>query len=244
MLNIAVCDDNVRFAKQLEQKLHELCMVRVPERIECRIIPAFTCGRDVLAYAEQHVITVLFLDIDMPGMSGFALASELAGKSPDTVIVFVSAYDEFVYSSFEYAPFRFLRKTHLDEELPGTLDKVIEKCMLDHESMPFETVDGEILLRLRDISCIEGEKNYYVVRTVSGKDYRCRGTVASVEDGLSEYDFFRVHAAYIVNLEHIQSIHDGGLLHMKNGVRIPISRRKIVAFKQAYMQYTRRRFAR
>lgn len=244
MLHIAVCDDNAPFGQQMAQRLRALCATRLPERIECCVVPPFTRGEDVLAYAEQHTVSVLFLDIDMPGMSGFDLAARLARISSDTVIVFVSAYDEFVYSSFAYAPFRFLRKTHLDEELSDTFDKVIEKCMSDHETKAFETVEGEILLRLRDIICFEGEKNYYVIKTVSGREYRCRGTVASVEQGVCGYDFFRVHAAFIVNLEHIQSIHDQGMLHMTNGVRVPLSRRNIAVFKQAYMQFTRRRIAR
>ena len=244
MLHIAVCDDNAPFGLQMAQRLRELCATRLPERIECCVVPPFTCGRDVLSYVDRHTVNVLFLDIDMPEMSGFVLAGELSRISPDTVIVFVSAYDEFVYSSFAYAPFRFLRKTHLDQELPDTFDKVIEKCMSDRETKAFETVDGEILLRLCDIICFEGEKNYYVIKTVSGREYRCRGTIASVEQGVCGYDFFRVHAAFIVNLEHIQSIHDQGMLHMTNGVRVPLSRRKIAVFKQAYMQFTRRRIAR
>ena len=244
MLTIAVCDDNLRFANQLADSLRELCATRLPERIDCRLAPVFTRGADVLAYAAENTINVLFLDIDMPGMDGFALASALRESSPDTVIVFVSAYDEFVYSSFEYAPFRFLRKTHLAEELAVTFDKVVEKCMLDSESMEFETVDGRLMLRLRDIICFEGEKNYFVIKTTSGKGYRCRGTLSALEHSLDGYDFFRVHAAFIVNMAHIQSIHDGGDVHMQNGIRVFISRRKIPAFKQAYMQFTRRRFVR
>ena len=244
MLTIAVCDDNPRFAHQLAAKLRELCALQLPDRIDCGIAPAFGSGEDVLRYLQDHIINILFLDIDMPEINGFSLASSLRERYPDTIIIFVSAYDDFVYSSFEYAPFRFLRKSHLEEELPITFQKVIEKYMYDSEVMSFDTTDGEVLLRLRDIMYFEGEKNYYAIKMLSNTTYRCRGTMASIEERLKPYDFFRVHSAFIVNEEHIQSIHDKGDLTMKNGVTITVSRRKMAAFKEAYMQFTRRRFAR
>lgn len=243
MLTIAVCDDNPQFAHLLVKRIRELCVYHLPDRIDCQIAPAFGSGEDVLRYLQHNVINVMFLDIDMPQINGFRLASELQIRSPDTIIIFVSAYDDFVYSSFEYAPFRFLRKSHLEEELPITFKKVIEKCISDEESLIFETIDGDTLLRLRDILYFEGEKNYYVIKMVSGKTYRCRGTMTSVEDRIKPYDFFRVHSAFIVNEEHIDNIHEDGYLVMKNGALINISRRKLVAFKDSYMQFTRRRFA-
>lgn len=242
MLTIAVCDDNPQFAHQLTTKLRRLCALQLPDRIDCRITPTFGSGEDVLHYAQEHPIKILFLDIDMPQMNGFCLAAELKKVSPDTIIIFVSAYEDFVYSSFEYAPFRFLRKSHLEEELPITFEKVIEKCIFDNETMIFETTEGEIILKLQDIMYFEGEKNYYTIKMFSEKTYRCRGTMSSVEERISKYDFFRVHSAFIVNEEHIQSIHNEGYLKMKNGVVINISRRKMQTFRESYMQFTRRRF--
>ena len=67
--------------------------------------------------------------------------------------------------------------------------------------------------------------------------------MTSIEERIKQYDFFRVHSAFIVNEEHIENIHEEGYLSMKNGVLINISRRKLVAFKESYMQFTRRRFA-
>ena len=116
-------------------------------------------------------------------------------------------------------------------------------CIFDNETMIFETTEGEMMLKLQDIMYFEGEKNYYTIKMFSDKTYRCRGTMSSVEERISKYDFFRVHSAFIINEEHIQSIHNEGYLKMKNGVVINISRRKMQAFRESYMQFTRRRFA-
>ena len=256
MLTIAVCDDNPQFAHQLTARLRELCAHILPERVECRITAAFSSGEEVLRYLRQSSgeevlrylrqssIHILFLDIDMPGMGGFELASDLRSRAPDTVIIFVSAYDDFVYSSFEYAPFRFLRKSHLEEELPVTLQKVVEKCMMDSETVTVHTLDGELTLRVRDILYLEGEGNYYTVRTSDGEAFRCRSTLSAAEELVAGYDFFRIHQGYLVNLEHIRAVGDDGALRMDNGATLYVSRRKLTAFREAYMQFTRRRLTR
>lgn len=243
MLTIAVCDDNPQFSKLLVTKLRQLCAYTLPERILCRVEHPFGSANEVLHYLSVRSINILFLDIDMPEISGFELAQTIKERCPETIIIFVSAYDNFVYSSFEYSPFRFLRKSHLEEELTVTFQKVIEKCILDDETLTFQTTEGEVILRLRDILYIEGDKNYFVIHSIT-TDYRCRGTMATAEKMTAPYDFFRIHSAFIINLEQVDCIDNMGFVRMKDGRALGISRRKIAAFRDAYMQFTRRRFAR
>lgn len=241
MLTFAICDDNPFFASLLSQKIHQLCAYTLPERIDCHIAPTFGSGKDVLEYLETSSINVLFLDIDMPGINGFELAEQLCKSHPDIVIIFVSSYEDFVYSSFEYCPFRFLRKSHLEQELPITFQKVIEKCIADNEIISFNTTYGEQILRLKDIVYIEGDKNYFIVYTTSRKTYRCRGTISGVEQATQKYNFFRIHAAYVINEEHIENFNNDGYVIMKDGKQIDISRRRMAAFKESYMRFIRRR---
>ena len=243
MLIVAVCDDNLTFAKMLASKLTRLCAVQIPERVDVQSVQIFTSASDVLRFMNQQTINVLFLDIDMPVMNGFKLAETLGKTDPDTIIIFVSAYEEFVYSSFEYCPFRFLRKTHLDQELPATFQKVIEKYLSAHEIVTVSSTDGEQILRTQDILYIEGQKNYFCLYTTANKSYRCRGTMDFAEDLIRNFDFFRIHAAYIVNEEHIDSVDNSGYVKMKNGKIIYISKRRFSAFKDSYMQFLRRRFS-
>ena len=118
MLTIAICDDNPQFAKILAKKINSLCAHNLPERVDCQIAPIFGSAENVLQFLQTQAIHILFLDIDMPKINGFKLAEYLCKHYPETIIIFVSSYEEFVYSSFEYCPFRFLRKSHLEQELP------------------------------------------------------------------------------------------------------------------------------
>lgn len=243
MITIAVCDDNVQFAQLLRQHLQRLCAY-APGRLDLKVAPVFTSAKQVLDYLQESTIDVLFLDIDMPGTNGFELAKMLCEVYPDTVIIFVSSYEEFVYSSFEYCPFRFLRKAHLTQELDATFQKVIERCTINNETLLFETTEGEVLLRVADIMFFESQRNYFYIYVTSGKIYKCRGTIKHVEQLTKGYDFFKIHASYVVNLSHIDTTQKGEHLIMKNGKFLSISKKRASAFKDTYMQFIRRRISR
>lgn len=243
MFTIAVCDDNKPFADLLTDRLRTLCAYHLAEQIPCHVLTPFYAADEVLSYVEGHSVQVLFLDIDMPKFSGFELAKELERRSGETVIVFVSSYDQLVYDSFEYSPFRFLRKNHLDEELAPTFRKVIEKYLYDRETIQVQTIDGEVVLRIADVVSIESDKNYFLVHTV-GNTYRCRGTMQEAERQTAPYDFVRIHSAMIVNLAQIDTVGSDGMIRLRDGSIAYVSRRKLPTFRDAYLKYTRRRFIR
>lgn len=243
MFTIAVCDDNRQYADLLVEKLRELCARYLNEQILCRVESPFYSAKDVLSYLTGHSIQVLFLDIDMPGKSGFELAKELSRRFPETVILFVSAYDQFVYSSFEYSPFRFLRKKHLSEELEPAFQKVMDKCLYEREKMSFLTTEGEITLRVSEIVSIESDKNYILLHTTDST-YRYRGTIGEAEEKTAPFDFVRISSGMIVQMSQIDSANNEGEIRLRNGMTVYASRRKLPAFRQAYLNYTRRRFVR
>ena len=241
MLTIAVCDDNLQFARRLVEKIRVMCATLLPERIICQVVAEFTTAEAVLAYLKNNDISILFLDIEIPKCNGFELAAQINIAYPDVIIIFVSAYDNFVYDSFSYSPFRFLRKSHLETELPEAFEKVIEKCIYNLDTMDFITTDGQATIRIKDILYIEGVKNYYIVHC-KNKDYKCRGTITSIEENTKKYNFFRIHAAYVVNMDNIEKTLNGCTIVMKNGDQLNISQRRYIDFKNSYMKFTRGRF--
>ena len=242
MITIGVCDDNIQFARLLVKSLRTLCATELPERIDCQIAVEFSSCDDVLRYLEHNTINILFLDINMPTKTGFDLAEKLNQLYPDIIIIFVSAHDNFVYSSFEYSPFRFLRKTHLDKELPGAFKKAVESCMVKEENLTFPSVDGDVSVRTKDILYFEGQRNYYLIHCAS-TTYRCRGTISQVEELTQNLDFYRMHAAFIVNIANIEKVVGSHSVQMKDGSTISVSQRRFSSFREAYMKFTRKRFS-
>ena len=241
MITFAICDDDAAFANSLWKNVYMLCAKEFPGDIECTVLPAFISAQSVIDYLKHNPINVIFLDIDMPDMNGFQLAEYLVKNYPDILIIFVSLYEDFVYSSFEYSPFRFIRKARLREELRPAFHKVVEKCLFSGHAFNFDTIDGEQVLLLKDVTYIEGNKNYYVIHLSSKKSYKCRGTLTSAEERLTPYHFIRIHTSYIVNLEQVSEVQNKQAV-LKDGSEIPISRRKSTNFEKDYLQLIRRSF--
>lgn len=242
MMTIAVCDNDIIFADNLAAELTKLKDKKLPSRIPCEIVPAFYSAEQVLNYicTESKHISVLFLDIDMPECSGFELAEKLSKLCPDIIIVFVSAYENFVYSSFDYSPFRFLRKTYISSELPNTFDRLIEKYIYSLESIDIQTVSGGKSIPIKEIVYFESKGNYFNVCCLHNT-YRCRGTIKDAERMIKDYDFYRIHAAFVANMQNIESFNKNQAVLMKNGVLLYISQKRMKDFKKVYSDYIRRK---
>lgn len=241
MLNIVLCDDNSQFLCLLKKVVERECSKIVPKGEEYSVGPAFGRGKDVLTYIKDHPIDVLLLDIDMPDLSGFELAKVLCKEYQKTKIIFVSAYDNFVYSSFEYYPFGYLRKDHIAEELPTILNRIVEKMHESKRQIQLTTSMGVKQVDVNAVTYIESNRNYCSVNLIHGKQYICRGTLTSFETRVSDYDFFRIHSAYLINFEHVERMLDNGFVLVHN-TSLPVAQRRMQDFKKAYMNYTRRFF--
>ncbi len=239
MVTIAVCDDDIRFARSLCGKIKDICAFKIPERYMCQVAAEMSSSRAVLEYIKSNTINILFLDIDMPGETGFQLAEKINRLSPDTIIIFVSSYENFVFSSFEYNPFRFLRKNKLSEELEDVLIKAVERHMSNAETVTIKTDRETVELRVRDIHYIRSEKNYYAVCGIDF-EYKCRGTMAKAGELIQKYGFFRINSGCFVNMERIKRFESPNKIVLENA-ELYISLRKVSAFKEAYALYTRKR---
>lgn len=239
MFNIALCDDNTQFLNLLEGKIRKECASLVPEKLECFIGPSFGSAEDVLLYIKSNPIDVLFLDIDMPKMNGFELAKILCKEYKDTIIVFMSAYDNFVYDSFEFSPFAYLRKNCMVDELPKLLTRVIEKLLEPTKQLTLVTKEGNFSFYVKDILYFESKHNNYIVHCNNMRSYECRGTLSQVEEAVTRFSFYRIHSAFLVNIEHVDRIIDNAYVSI-NGKLLPLAQRRIVEFRKKYTEYTRR----
>lgn len=239
MITIAVCDDNIQFARFLTDKIKTICAFKIPERYMCQIAVEMSSSRAVLEYIKENTINILFLDIDMPKESGFQLAEKINRIRPDTIIIFVSSHENYVFNSFEYSPFRFLRKSKLNDELEDALIKAVDRHMSSTQVITIKT-DCEIVeLRVKDIHYIRSEGNYYIV---CGYDfeYKCRGTMSQAEKAFEKYNFFRINSGCFVNMENIKRFESPNKIVLEN-TELYISQRKVASFKEAFMLFTRKR---
>ena len=242
MINILFCDDNMEFLSIMCGYVRNIIQNDYRKNFKDAKFYSYDNGKGVISFAERERVDVIFLDIDMKDLTGFEVAKRLMEINSETLIVFVSAYDQFVYDAFEFYPIAFLRKGKVCDELPKTMKGICGILNEPNEKITVTTTNGKINIRKKDIVYIHSIGNYCYCVLSNGKQYSCRDTLGNVEKEVSEYDFYRVHAAYIVNLEQIQSIDKSiSVIMGKDNVPIPIAQRRLLNFKKAYAEFLSRR---
>jgi two-component system LytT family response regulator len=183
---------------------------------------------------------VVFLDIQMPGGTGFDLLAQL-DRVPR--IVFTTAYDQYAVKAFEVNALDYLLKPVEPERLATAIRKIQESSPRDTPATgaaPLEQLfikDGPRcwFVPLRQVSLMTSEGNY--VRLHWGKERPLLGrSLSSLEQKLDSKQFFRANRAQIVNLEFIQQVEsgEGGRLYvqLRDGPEVEVSRRQARELKE------------
>ncbi len=212
---------------------------------ELNIVDECNNAMEAKSSIERNDPDLIFLDIQMPGKTGFDLINDL-DVSPR--IVFVTAYDEFAMKAFEVNAVDYLLKPVTPERLEECVKKILrleaekqEKIILAQTNRLTENdriflKDGEKcwFVQLSEIRVFESEGNYVRVYFQDSKPLILK-SLNTLEDRLDEKIFFRANRKFIINLNYVQSIEtwfNGGLMvTLKNAEKIEISRRQAVRFK-------------
>ncbi|HEU5133804.1 MAG TPA: LytTR family DNA-binding domain-containing protein [Steroidobacteraceae bacterium] len=187
---------------------------------------------DARASIEQLSPDVVFLDIQMPGGTGFDLLTQL-DRVPR--IVFTTAYDQYAVKAFDVNALDYLLKPIEPDRLATTLRKIPGAAPLEQLFIR----DGPRcwFVPLREVSVFSAEGNY--VRLLWGKERPLMGrSLVSLEEKLDPRRFFRANRSQIVNLEFIQNVEtgQGGRLHvqLRDGPEVEISRRQTRLFRARF----------
>lgn len=195
-----------------------------------------------LTLIAQTQPDVIFLDIHMPGASGFELLEKLE-YSPR--IIFTTAYSEYAIKSFDYNTIDYLLKPISPTRLAQAVAKLMaapeeltpeQKPPLEMNSQIFiKDNDKCFLVTLESIRYIESCKNYVRI-FFEDKSAFIKKSLNQVEERLPARFFFRANRQFIVNLRSIvaieDAIHDGYDITMDNGTRIEVSRRQAADLKE------------
>ena len=187
---------------------------------------------------NQRHIDAIFLDINMPGLSGIELAGVLANFSHRPAIVFVTAHDDKAVAAFDVGALDYLLKPIREDRLDEAIRRVsastaTEAGDTDDDVIPAELGGVTHLVPRDTIGWVEAEGDYARLHSASGS-HLVRIPLSTLESRWRERGFQRVHRSYLVALRLVTGLrtHDGGVLVRlrANGtspaVELPVSRRQ------------------
>lgn len=200
----------------------------------------FASGEKFLSMFNQHYhFDIIFLDIEMPGMDGISICKKIREISPDALVVFISNKEELVFQTFEVQPFRFIRKSEYDKQLPALVSAITSQlnALSSHMMRILEPSSGDLFsFDVNKVLYVEAQrKNCRVVTTTGDLIINCK--LMEIADKLTDFAFLKPHRSYLVNCQYIFYIGKTSL-SLTNIEEIPISRGKVGEIKQDFLNYT------
>ena len=206
MLNVVICDDSTRDASQLEQYL--LSYDKVP--VETKL---YTNPQKMLEQLTRDTHCV-FLDIDMPQITGIDLAREIRQFNPFIPIIFVTSYRDYMEQVFEVQTFDYLVKPIEPQRLNKVVDRILRYLDLGQTIFNFSFGKQSYSIPLSDITYFEKDKRSVFIYTLAD--------------------------TYIVNPKYIKDFDAKTVTILLNGTEehsLPISRKFHSSFKEKYYNY-------
>ena len=191
----------------------------------------FPNGEEALVFLSENLVDLIFLDVEMPGITGFQLMDQLVYQPQ---VILTTSKTEYAFSAFEYNVTDFLRKPFTYQRFLEAVQKVeVKKQQEDSNTTDhiFIKVNGKLIrLKNDDILYIESMGDY-VKFVTAAKKYVSHNTIKNLEEKVNDSIFCKVHRSYIVNLSKIDDIQEN-VLFIK-GNMIPISKaNKITVMKK------------
>ncbi len=237
-MQIAVCDDEKEIRDMFAEKIGRL----YPEAE----LSLYQSGEELLLSGGEP--DILLLDIQMPGKNGMETARQLRRKNIKTIIIFVTALDDFVFQAFDVGAFHYLVKPFDDgkfaEVLLNAVKQFEDRKKLEDEgrkrvkpSFMITTGGKHITVNFEDIVYAEVFDRKVILHTMDS-DIEYYGKMKELEKKAGD-DFFRPHRAYLVNFNFIRK-YDATTIYLKRGQAL-MAKQNYHDFVKSYLRFNQKR---
>ncbi len=236
-LKAIVVDDELISLQNLKQKLIEFCP-------DVEVVATAQKPEEAISLIRQFNPDVIFLDIEMPRMTGFRMLDELNDMHFE--IIFTTAYNHYAVDAIRVKAFDYLMKPIGIKDLQNSVERLLRRNQektghrsetprvyhssfkSQEEKISIPANDGLEFIAIKNIIRIESSSNYSRIYLIGGKSILVTKLLKDFEELLTPYRFFRVHHSHLINLNYIKKYIRGlgGQVLMENGDVIDVAKRK------------------
>lgn len=230
MLYIAICDDEKYMLESLKNLVNDF-FARSNTNIK---IILFISGEELLQYENR--IDILFLDIQMKNMNGMETAKRLRQSDFKGYLIFVTILKELVFQAFEVQAFDYLLKPIQEDHFEKTMYRLLE-CMQNAKDKNLLIRIGyeSRLIPIDDIVFCEVIDRKIYLHLLSSEVIDYYEKIENLEKRLNN-SFYKCHRSFLINLKYVKS-YKNGMVVMKDGKEIPVSRLRVKDFSNVILQY-------
>jgi DNA-binding LytR/AlgR family response regulator len=232
---IGICEDEIEYRTRLEKDVRSLAE-------PCDRVTSYANGSELLdeIYAADRSIDLLFLDMEMPALSGIETARELLNTSPHTQIVIITKHKDFALKSFEIRPSNYLVKPVDIKQLQTEIDRARLIAEMEvGETLRITAKDSVAFIPHKDILYVECFRYTLHIHTPTAI-HKYNHKLSSINETLADKGFCRIHKSILVNLRHVENIDKpsrSASAVMSNGKTLPISEHRITEVLGEYSRY-------
>jgi two-component system LytT family response regulator len=234
MITALIIDDEKKNRDSLQKLLKQNCP-------DVRILDEADSVAKALQAIRKHQPQLVFLDIEMPGQTGFDLLRQL--NKIDFKIIFVTAHSHYAIRAIKFSAVDYLLKPIDSTDLIQAVEKAMMEIGINHHlqnkgllenidagskhKLAVPVKDGLVFLIPDEIIRLEADGTYTHI-FISGAKFTATKNIKEYEDILTEQHFFRSHKSHLINLRHVKrfSREDGYFVQMSDSSRAEVSRRK------------------
>lgn len=239
MMRAMVAEDEPMARKELMYLLQDIH--------DIEICPYARTGTELVALYQKHKPDIIFLDVEMPEMSGIEAAKRIINDHPhqQPLFVFTTAYDDYAMDAFEIEATDYLLKPYEEAHVERAISRLRKKFGQSEANQPAFEHQKDSRFTAEKLLVDDGERMvvlapdsiYYAVPDHKRLEIHTEDTVINskmtlqeLENKLAHHSFFRTHRSYLVNLNHILEITpwfngtSNVTLTDKNKTKIPVSR--------------------
>jgi DNA-binding LytR/AlgR family response regulator len=218
MINIGICDDEASMRRLLRAPLEQkLQLLGADYRIY-----EYDCGETLLTRPETEWLDILFLDIELKQLSGMETARNLRKRDSHTLLIFVTAYPDFVFQGYEVHAFHYILKPYENQKIMKVLEQAIKELGQNREHyFTLEQKSGTTKIPAKKILAFSSDRRKIIISLEDGNKLEFYGKLDAVETDLPDY-FIRCHNRHLVNLNYVTALEkDGCTLRSQS---FPVSR--------------------
>ncbi|MCL2222979.1 MAG: LytTR family DNA-binding domain-containing protein [Oscillospiraceae bacterium] len=220
MIRIAICDDESVFRDKLSKSV--CAYEELPDDTSVR---AFSSGQELIDSHIKDVFHIIFLDVEMPELSGFEVAEKIRKLDRSVIIIFVTSHQQLMFKSFKLDAFDYIVKPIKSCELNDVLCRAFVRYREQHYIVCFKWDNESYALDVSSIVYLESYRRNVLFKTVDAL-YKCVGKLGDYERQLIPYGFLRCHQRFLVNMSYVKRIEsetvlttEGHLLQMSTRKR-------------------------
>lgn len=240
-MRIVIADDEPLARKRIKSLLAD-----IPD---AEVVAECANGREAVEAIRAHAPDLIFLDIQMPELDGFAVLQQIGGV-PAPSIIFVTAFDQYAIRAFEVHALDYLLKPFDRDRFNRSLQRArddmargqvaitqaqLEALLADlrpaarvEERILIKEAGRAILLPASEIDWVESAGNYITIHA-AGQSHMLRETMKGIGERLDQHAFRRIHRNIIVNISRVKELRTMGkgeyILKLRDGTKLAVSRR-------------------